>query len=165
MRLTYSDKNILVYEINLRDYFIRLSVLIACVPTKLYYKCQMFLWWRLFTSFADCLKVLRGGIHFKLIKSFLVVERRWCRCSFSLLKLINRRFLERAIIKIFQYIFSTSPNCLYNFVVAAGILDPKSYVLFPIFFFLALLPLSYRQGKFRTSSAIRSSEAATGGVL
>ena len=44
MRLTYSDKNILVYEINLRDYLIRLSALIACVLTKLYYKCQMFLW-------------------------------------------------------------------------------------------------------------------------
>ena len=71
-------------------------------------------------------------------------------------------FLERAIIKIFQNIFSTS---LYNFVVAAGILHPKSCVLFPVFFFVALLPLSYRQRKFRTSSAIRSSEAATGGVL
>ena len=125
----------------------------------------MFLWWRLFSSFADSLKVLGGGIHFKLIESFLVVERRWCRCSFSLLKLINRRFSRESHYKIFQNIFSTSLNCLYNFVVAAGILHPKSCVLFPIFFFAAVLPLSYRQGKFRTSSAIRSSEAATGGVL
>ena len=131
-------------------------MLIACVSTKLYYKCQMFLWWRLFSSFADSLKVLGGGIHFKLIESFLVVERRWCRCSFSLLKLINRRF---------QNIFSTSLNCLYNFLVAASILHPKSWVLFPTFFFVALSPLSYRQGKFRTSFAIRSSEVATGGVL
>ena len=125
----------------------------------------MFLWWRLFSSFADSLKVLGGGIHFKLIESFLVVERRWCRCSFSLLKLINRRFSRESHYKIFQNIFSTSLNCLYNFVVAAGILYPKSCVLFPIFFFAAVLPLSYRQGKFRTSSAIRSLEATTGGVL
>ena len=37
---------------------------------------------------------------------------------------------------------------------------------FPIFFFVALLPLSHIQGKFRcSSSATRKSEAATGGVL
>ena len=65
----FSEEQIfLVYEINVRDYFIRLSVLIACVPTKLYYKCQMFLWWRLFSSFADSFKVLGCGIHFKLCK-------------------------------------------------------------------------------------------------
>ena len=125
----------------------------------------MFLWWRLFSSFADSLKVLGGGIHFKLIESFLVVERRWCRCSFSLLKLINRRFSRESHYKIFQNIFSTSLNCLYNFVVGAGILHSKSCVLFPIFFFVALLPLSYRQGKFRASSATHSSEAATVGAL
>ena len=50
-------------KINVRDYFIRLSVLIACVPIKIY-KYQMFLWWRLFSSFADSLKILEGGIHF-----------------------------------------------------------------------------------------------------
>ena len=92
MRLTYSLK--------VRDYFIRLSVLIACVPTKLYYKCQIFAWWRLFSSFAD-FKVLGGGTHFKLIEYFLVVERRWCRCSFSLLKLINRRFSRESHYKKF----------------------------------------------------------------
>ena len=32
---------------------------------------------------------------------------------------------------------------------------------FSFFFFVVLLPLSYKQGKFRTSSAIRSSEAAS----
>ena len=96
----------------------------------------MFLWWRLFSGFADSLKVLGGGIHFNLIESFLVVRRWWCRCSFSLLKLINID-VERAIIKIFQNIFSTSLNCLYNFVVGAGILHSKSCVLFPIF---SLLP-------------------------
>ena len=108
--------------------------LIACVPTKLYYKCQMFLWWWLFSSFADFLKDFGGGIHFKLIEYFLVVERRWCRCSFSLLKLINRRFSRESHYKLFQNIFSTSLNCLYNFVVAAGIHHPKSCILFPIFF-------------------------------
>ena len=108
--------------------------LIACVPTKLYYKCQMFLWWWLFSNFADFLKAFGGGIHFKLIEYFLVVERRWCRCSFSLLKLINRRFSRESHYKIFQNIFSTSLNCLYNFVVVAGIHHPKSWILFPGFF-------------------------------
>ena len=131
MRLTYSQKNKLV-------------------PTKLYYKCQMFLWWRLFSSFADSLKVFGSGIHFKLIESLLVVERRLCRGSFSLLKLINRHFSRKSH---------------YNFVEAAGILHPTLCVLFPIFFFLVPLPLSYRQAKFRTSSTTRSSEAVTGGVL
>ena len=108
--------------------------LIACVPTKLYYKCQMFLWWLLFSNFADFLKAFGGGIQFKLIEYFLVVERRWCRCSFSLLKLINRRFSRESHYKIFQNIFSTSLNCLYNFVVVAGIHHPKSCILFPGFF-------------------------------
>ena len=93
---------ILIYEINVRDYFIRLSVLIACVPTKLYYKCQMFLWWRLFSSFADSLKVLGGGIHFKLIDSFLIEERRRYRCSVCLLKLINRCFSRESHNKNFS---------------------------------------------------------------
>ena len=84
----------------------------------------------------------------------------------SLFTQINKHvFLERAIIKILQYIFSKSLNSLYNFVEAAGILHPKSCTLFTIFFFAVLLPLSNRQGKFRASSAIRSSEAAAGGVL
>ena len=108
--------------------------LIACVLTKLYYKCQMFLWWWLFSNFADFLKAFGGGIHFKLIEYFLVVERRWCRCSFSLLKLISRRFSRESHYKIFQNIFSTSLNCLYNFVVVAGIHHPKSWILFPGFF-------------------------------
>ena len=102
----------------------------ACVSTKLYYKCQMFLWWRLFSCFADSLKVLGSGIHFKLIESLLAVERRLCRCSLSLLKLINRHFSRKSH---------------YNFVEAAGILHPKLCVLFPIFFFLVPLPLSYRR--------------------
>ena len=59
---------------NVRYYFTRLSVLIACSPTKFYYKCQMFLWWRLFLSFADSLKVLGCAIHFQLIQYFLDVE-------------------------------------------------------------------------------------------
>ena len=108
---------------------------------------------------------LGGGTHFKLVESFVVVERWCCRCPFCLLKLINRHFSRESHKKFFQYLFSKSLNCLYNFVVAVGILHPKSCVLFPIFFFAALLPLSYGQGKFRTSSAIRSSEAAAGGVL
>ena len=136
--------------INVRNYFIRLSVLSACVPTKFYYKYQMFLWWRLFSTFGDSLKILGGRIHFKLIGFFLAVERRWYGCSFFLLKLINRR---------------SSRESHYNFVVAAGIIHPKSCVLFPIFFFTTVLPLSYRQEKFCTSSAICSSEVATGGVL
>ena len=37
----------------------------------------MFLWWSLFSSFADSLKTLGGGIHVKLIGSFLAVEREW----------------------------------------------------------------------------------------
>ena len=125
----------------------------------------MFLWWRLFSNFVDSLKVLGGGIHFKLIGSFLFVEKRWCRWSFSLFKLINRRFPREGYYKKFSENLFISLNCLYNFVVAAGILHPKSCVLFSIFFFVVLLPLPYRQGKFHTSSAIRSSEAATGGVL
>ena len=55
------------------------------LPTKLY-KYQIFLSWRLFSSFADFLKILGGGIYFKFIGSFLVAARRWCRDSFSLLK-------------------------------------------------------------------------------
>ena len=133
IKLFSEEEIILIWEINVGNYFVRLSVLIACVPTKLSYKCQMFLWWRLFSRFADSLKVLGGGIHFKLIESFLVVDRRRYKCSFSLHKLINRCFLERAIIKFFQYIFSTSLNCLYNFAVATGILHPKSCVLFSDF--------------------------------
>ena len=87
---------------NVRNYFIRLSILIACVPTKLYYKSQRFLWWRLFSSFAF-------KIHFKLIESVLVVERRWCRSSFSLLKLINRRFSIEGHYKNFsEYLFNES---------------------------------------------------------
>ena len=93
----------------------------------------MFLWWRLFSGFADSLKVLGGGIHFNLIESFLVVRRWWCRCSFSLLKLINID-VERAIIKIFQNIFSTSLNCLYNFVV--GAFSTPSHAFFFQFFSL-----------------------------
>ena len=84
---------------------------------------------------------------------------------FLLLKLINRRFSRESHYKKFPNIFSASLNCLYNFVVAAGILHPKSCVLFLIFFSVTLLSLSYIQGKFRTSSAIRSSEAATCMVL
>ena len=125
----------------------------------------MFLWWRLFSSFVDSLKVFGGGMHLKLIGSFLFVERRWCRWSLSLLKLINWRFPRESHYKTFSENLFISLNCLYNFVVAAGILHPNSWVLFSIFFFAALLPLSYRQGKFHTSSTIRSSEAATGGVL
>ena len=34
-------------------------------------------------------------------------------------------------------------------------------LLFPMFFFVALLPLSYRQGKFRISSAIRFSGSSS----
>ena len=71
MRLTLK-----IIEIDVRDYFIRLSILIACVPTKLH-KYQMLLWWRLFSNFTDSHKILWGGIHFKLIGSFLVVEIRW----------------------------------------------------------------------------------------
>ena len=110
MTLTYSQKNKLFSFMRLTlEIILWLSVLIACVPTKLYYKCQMFLWWRLFSSFADSLKVLGGGIHFKLIESFLVVERRWCRCLFSLLKLINRRFSRESHYKNFSvHLFSKS---------------------------------------------------------
>ena len=43
INLFLEEEIILIYEINVRDYSIRLSVLIACVPTKLYYKYQMFL--------------------------------------------------------------------------------------------------------------------------
>ena len=79
----------------------------ACVPTKL--KRQMFLLWQLFSSFAGSLKVLGGGIHFKLIKSFFVVKRRWCRCSFSLLKLISRRFSREGHYKHFsEHLFNKS---------------------------------------------------------
>ena len=73
--LFLEEKIILFYEINISGYFIRLSVLIACFPTKLY-KYQVFLWWRFFSRFSDSLKILGGGIYFKLIGSFLYVGRQ-----------------------------------------------------------------------------------------
>ena len=109
IKLFSEEEIILIWEINVGNYFVRLSVLIACVPTKLSYKCQMFLWWRLFSRFADSLKVLGGGIHFKLIESFLVVDRRRYKCSFSLHKLINRCFSRESHYKIFSvHLFNKS---------------------------------------------------------
>ena len=61
INLFLKEQIILINEINVRDYFIRISVLIACFPTKLY-KYQIFLSWRLFLSFADSLKILGGGL-------------------------------------------------------------------------------------------------------
>ena len=113
----------------------------ACVSTKLYYKCQMFLWWRLFSCFADSLKVLGSGIHFKLIESLLAVERRLCRCSLSLLKLINRHFSRKSH---------------YNFVEAAAFSTP-SYAFFFRFFSFWSRYLCHIDGKFLYNPFFRSS--------
>ena len=77
---------------------------------------------------------------------------------------LHNRCLPRVVIKIFQNIFPTGLNCLYNlctFVAAAGILHPKPCILFPTFFLVALLPFSYRHGKFCSSSSIGPSETVS----
>ena len=96
---------------------------------------------------------------------FLVVERRWCSCSFSLLRLVNRRFSRENNYKNFsEYLFKKSELPL-QFRRSRQHSPPQVMRSFSDFFFVALLPLSYRQGKYCTFSVIRSSEAATGGVV
>ena len=75
-------------------------------------------------------------------------------------------FIDRAFIKNFQNIFSASLNCLYNLIYVISsqpqIYCTPSHTFFSqFFFFVAPLPLSYRHGKFCTSSSVRSSETAS----
>ena len=100
----------------------------------------MFLLWRLFSSFADALKFLEGGIHFKLIESFLLVERRWCRCSFSLLKLINRRFSRQSHYKNF---FRTSFQQVFIILWQLQAFSTRSHAFFFRFFSLQLCQLCH----------------------
>ena len=69
----------------------------ACVQTK-FYNCQVFLWWNLFSSFVDSLKIVLGGICFKWIGSFLLYKNDVVGINFlAQMNYIADFFLNKAI--------------------------------------------------------------------